>query len=273
VSEISEGARHDARVAALFTDIAVAASLAILRYDCRYVTTHEKADQSPVTVADSASEEVILRGLATVLPGVPVVSEESVEVWASTQPGREYVLVDPLDGTREFLAGRDEYTVNVALVRDGVPVVGVVAAPGLGILWRGAAGHAERLRISPGGEAHERVAIRTRPWPASERTAAVSRSHYEPASAAFLERFAPVMPVSCGSALKFCRVAEGTIDVYPRLAPTSEWDVAAGHALAVAAGGAVTAPDGSTLAYGRGAEGFRVPGFVCWGDATMARKT
>ena len=273
MSEKSKAAAHDARIAAMFTEIAVAASLAILRYDCRNVTAHQKADQSPVTVADGESEEVILRGLATVLQGLPVVSEESVEAWATRQPGPEYVLVDPLDGTREFLAGRDEYTVNIALVRDGVPVVGVVAAPGLGIVWRGATGHAERLRVSPGGEIHQRVAIRTRPWPAGERTAAVSRSHYEPASAAFLERFAPVVPVSCGSALKFCRVAEGAIDLYPRLAPTSEWDVAAGHALVVAAGGAVTAPDGSTLAYGRGTEGFRVPGFVCWGDAVMARTT
>jgi 3'(2'), 5'-bisphosphate nucleotidase len=270
VSETIQAATHDARIAALFTEIAVAASLAILRYDCRNVTTSSKADQSPVTAADNASDAVILARLAAALPGLAVVSEETV---GAAQPGREWVLVDPLDGTREFLAGRDEYTVNIALVRDGIPVVGIVAAPALGLAWRGAAGRAERLRILPAEASHAPVAIRTRAWPAGPRTAAVSRSHFEPASAAFLERFAPIEPVSCGSALKFCRVAEGAIDVYPRLAPTCEWDVAAGHALVVAAGGAVTAPDGAPLAYGRGAAGFRVPGFVAWGDAAMAGKT
>jgi 3'(2'), 5'-bisphosphate nucleotidase len=272
VNEISEVATQDARAAAIFTEIAVAAARAILRYDCRNVTIREKADASPVTAADSASEEVILRGLATMLPGVPVVSEESVDAWAAKQPGSACVLVDPLDGTREFLAGRDEYTVNIALVRDGTPVVGVVAAPALGLAWRGAAGLAERLQVLPSAALHAPVAIRTRAWPAGARTAAVSRSHFEPASAAFLEKFAPIEPVSCGSALKFCRVAEGAIDVYPRLAPTSEWDVAAGHALVVAAGGAVTTPDGVPLVYGRGETGFRVPGFVAWGDAAMARR-
>ena len=123
---------------------------------------------------------------------------------------------------------------------------------------------------APAGKPGEPVAIRTRAWPAGERLAAVSRSHFEAASAAFLDKLAPVTKVACGSALKFCRVAEGAIDVYPRLAPTSEWDIAAGHALVVAAGGAMTAPDGSVLAYGRGAHGFRVPGFVAWGDAARS---
>jgi 3'(2'), 5'-bisphosphate nucleotidase len=273
VNESAEVATHDTRIATLFTDLALAATPAILRFDCRNVTASLKADESPVTAADKASEEVILQGLAAALPGVPVVSEESVEAWTARSPGRDYVLVDPLDGTREFLAGNGEYTINIALVRDGIPVVGVVAAPALGLVWRGAAGHAQRLRLAPAGGLDQPVAIRARAWPASGRAAAVSRSHFEPASAAFLQRFAPIEPVSCGSALKFCRVAEGTIDVYPRLAPTSEWDVAAGHALVVAAGGAVMAPDGGALAYGRGAEGFRVPGFVAWGDAAMARKT
>jgi 3'(2'), 5'-bisphosphate nucleotidase len=267
VSERSRAALDDAKVAALCTDIAIMAARAILRFDCRNVTTELKADQSPVTAADQASEAVILPALAAALPGIPVVSEESADVWHDKPVGREYLLVDPLDGTREFLAGSDEYTVNIALVRDGVPVAGVIAAPALGTIWRGAAGHAERLGITL---ASEPVAIRTRAWPDGERLAAISRSHYEAASAAFLDKFTPVATVACGSALKFCRVAEGAIDVYPRLAPTSEWDIAAGHALVVAAGGAMTAPDGGMLAYGRGAHGFRVPGFVAWGDAARA---
>jgi len=152
----------------------------------------------------------------------------------------------------------------------------VIAAPALGLLWRGAVGHgAERLRFSAGrtaGRAGPADAIHTRPWPEDERVAAVSRSHYDPASAAFLERVAPVRPLSCGSALKFCRLAEGAIDVYPRLAQTSEWDVAAGHAIVVAAGGAMTAAGGGALRYGGSADGFRVPGFLAFGDPNAAQR-
>jgi 3'(2'), 5'-bisphosphate nucleotidase len=243
--------------------MAVQAGAAILRFDCRNVSTRQKGDESPVTLADEAAQTVILQGLAESFPGVPVVSEEG----ECRLAGPTFFLVDPLDGTREFLAGRDEYTVNIALVRDGVPVVGVVGAPALGLVWRGGAGRAERLSVSADGALRERAVIRTRAWP-GERVAAVSRSHYEAASAAFLQRFAPITELSCGSALKFCRVAEGAADLYPRLAPTSEWDVAAGHAVVVAAGGAMTAPDGGILGYGR--EGFRVPGFVAWGDPAIA---
>ena len=242
-----------------------------MRFDCRNVSMRRKDDQSPVTAADEAAEQVILEGLAAELPDLAVVSEESAGTWRDRRPDGDFVLVDPLDGTAEFIAGRDEYTVNIALVREGIPVVGVVAAPALGLLWCGTAGLAERMRISPSGAPQERSAIHTRAWPARERVAAISRSHYEGATAAFLERFAPVATISCGSALKFCRVAEGTIDIYPRLAPTSEWDVAAGHALVVAAGGAMTAPDGHVLYYGRGTDGFRVSGFVAWGDAAKAK--
>lgn len=252
----------DDDITALFTALTLRAAAAILRFDCRNVATRQKADRSMVTAADEAAEAAILPGLAAL--GVPVVSEES----ARGPHGGDYVLVDPLDGTAEFLAGRDEYTVNIALVRNRMPVVGVVAAPALGLIWRGAAGMAERLRVSASGDILERAAIRTRAWPA-ERIAAISRSHYEAASAEFLERLAPVTTLVCGSALKFCRLAEGVADVYPRLAPTSEWDIAAGHALVVAAGGAMTAPDGSALAYGHG-DDHRVPGFVAWGDPGRA---
>ena len=255
----------DRRTAELLTDIAFRAGAAILRFDCRNVSTRHKADESPVTLADEAAQAVILRGLADGFPGVPVVSEEADR---PESPGTTFFLVDPLDGTREFLAGRDEYTVNIALVRDGSPAVGVVGAPALGLIWRGGAGRAERVNVADGTPPGP-ATIRTRRWP-SERVAAVSRSHFEAASAAFLQRFAPITELSCGSALKFCRVAEGAADLYPRLAPTSEWDVAAGHAVVVAAGGVVTAPDGADLAYGRA--GFRVPGFVAWGDPMAARQ-
>jgi 3'(2'), 5'-bisphosphate nucleotidase len=259
-------AADDTEIAALFTELAIRAATAILRFDCRTIATRQKADRSMVTAADEAAEAAILPGLGA-LRGVPVVSEES----ARGAHSGDYLLVDPLDGTAEFLAGRDEYTVNIALVRDGAPVVGVVAAPALGLLWRGARGAAERLRIDPSGAIAERSAIRTRAWPA-QRVAAISRSHYDAASAEFLTRVAPVTTLVCGSALKFCRLAEGAADIYPRLAPTSEWDVAAGHALVVAAGGAMTAPDGSALSYGASSD-YRVPGFVAWGDPAAARNS
>ena len=265
-----EAGAADRETAQRLVAIAIRAGAAILRFDCRNVTTRDKVDQSPVTLADEAAQAVILQGLAETFPGVPVVSEEAAGEWRAKRPGRAFFLVDPLDGTREFLAERDEYTVNIALVRDGLPVAGIVAAPALGLVWSGGGGRAERVDIAPDGTARERTLIRTRPWP-RERVAAVSRSHYEAASAAFLERFAPVTEVACGSALKFCRLAEGAVDIYPRLAPTSEWDVAAGHALVAAAGGVVTAPDGKDLAYG--GEGFRIPGFVAWGDAAMAQRS
>ena len=258
-------AADDTEIAALFTALAVRAAAAILQFDCRKVASRQKADRSMVTAADEAAEAAILPGLAA-LHGIPVVSEESTR---EAHAG-DYVLVDPLDGTAEFLGGRDEYTVNIALVRGGVPAIGVIAAPALGLVWRGAAGTAERLRVSDTGEIVERIAIRTRAWPA-QRVATISRSHYEPASAEFLQRFAPVTTLVCGSALKFCRLAEGVADIYPRLAPTSEWDVAAGHALVVAAGGAMAAPDGRALMYGRG-EDHRVPGFVAWGDPAAATR-
>lgn len=265
----------DAGLAELFTGIAIKASAAILAIDFRHAGTRLKSDSSPVTAADEAAQAVILQELARVLPDIPVVSEEAAGDWQGRQLDGEFVLVDPLDGTAEFIAGRLEYTVNIALVRAGAPAVGLVAAPALGLIWRGATDHgAERLRFSlrDRAPAQAAVPIHTRPWPAQERVAAISRSHFDAASAAFLDRIAPVKPVESGSSLKFCRLAEGAIDVYPRLAPTCEWDVAAGHAVVVAAGGAVMTPDGNALQFGRAAEGFRVPGFIAWGDPAAGRR-
>jgi len=266
----------DARLAEALTGIAIEASAAILQVDFRKAGVRRKADNSAVTLADEAGQSVILDGLTRLVPGTPVVSEEALHDWQGREPPAEFLLVDPLDGTVEFIAGRLEYTVNIALVRNGNPVVGVVAAPALGLIWRGATDSgAERLRFSAGGKAGRRyraTPIHTRPWPDDERVAAVSRSHFDAVSASFLQRVAPVKEVAFGSALKFARLAEGAIDIYPRLAPTSEWDVAAGHAVVVAAGGVVVAPDGGPLRYGRWHVGFRVEGFTVWGDAAAARK-
>lgn len=228
-----------------------------------------KPDQSPVTAADEASETVILQGLTQILPKIPVVAEESASAAAPANLTGSFVIVDPLDGTREFLAGRDEFTINLAIVTRGLPVAGIIAAPKQGQLWRGVIGHgAERLRLS-GGSSGPAEAISTRPWPDAP-VAVVSRSHMDAATDKFVSALGPTTRVPCGSAIKFCHIAEGTADIYPRLATTCEWDVAAGHALVVAAGGLVTAPLGIPLTYGRAAENFRVPAFVAWGDPGKA---
>lgn len=255
---------HDGENASLLdalTRLAAEASAAIL--SLARPSVRQKADASPVTEADLAAEATILAGLATIAPGVGVVSEESVSAEMPAPKGL-FFLVDPLDGTREFIAGRDEYTVNIALIDGGRPLLGVVTAPALGLAWRGRPGHAERLRLDLTGE----TPIRTRPWPASGPRALVSRSHLDAASTALLGRLGGVSQSECGSAVKFCRLAEGAADLYPRLAPTREWDVAAGHAVLAAAGGAVLTPDGAPLRYGQA--GFLIPAFVAVGDPATA---
>jgi 3'(2'), 5'-bisphosphate nucleotidase len=252
------------------TEIVSRAAGAILAIDPAALATQHKADHSPVTTADLAAQSVIAEGLARAVPELPVIGEETAGPQPSFAPGAAFALVDPLDGTREFIAGRPEYTVNVAVVRDGVPVLGVVAAPALGMIWRGIVGTgAERMRLSPGqtlAAARERVPIATRRRPADGVVAAVSRSHFDAATDAFLQRFTVASRLVSGSALKFCRVAEGAADIYPRLAPTSEWDLAAGHAIVVAAGGTVTDRSGQPLTYGHRQQRFLVPGFVAFGD-------
>ena len=230
-----------------------------------------KADQSPVTAADEASEAEILQGLARLLPGVPVVSEEMSGRQAPPKLDGSFILVDPLDGTREFIAGRDEYTVNVAIVTNGAPIAGIVSAPKQHKVWRGVVGRgAERLRMLADG-ADQPQAIRTRQWPAAQAVALVSRSHLDPATEAFVAKLGPMARDESGSAIKFCRIAEGAADVYPRLGTTCEWDVAAGHALVAAAGGIVTDAKGAPLNFGNAAGNFRIPAFIAWGDAGKAK--
>ncbi|MBV8110033.1 MAG: 3'(2'),5'-bisphosphate nucleotidase CysQ, partial [Hyphomicrobiales bacterium] len=171
---------------------------------------------------------------------------------------------------------RDEFTINLALVSGGCPRLGIIAAPAWGVLWRGIAGRgAERLRLAPGapaGAGHGRSAIRTRSSPPSGLVAVVSRSHLEPQTQALLARLPIADRRACGSAVKFGQIAEGSADVYPRLSATCEWDVAAGHAVVVAAGGAVVTPEGAPLTYGRAFESFRVPAFVAWGDPSAVSR-
>jgi 3'(2'), 5'-bisphosphate nucleotidase len=260
----------DTRLLDELSSIVSAAGAAILATRVGPLAVRAKADDSPVTAADHASEVVLLEGLSSVLPGISVVSEEAVTGAPPAALSGTFVLVDPLDGTRELLAGRDEFTINVAIVNEGRPRLGIVAAPARGILWRGIVGRgAERLVLAagaPASAARERRAIHARPRPRSGLVAAVSRSHLDAQTAAFLTRLPTVQRLACGSAVKFCQLAEGVADVYPRLSTTCEWDVAAGHALLAAAGGMVTTPEGGALTYGQIGAEFRVPAFVAWGD-------
>jgi 3'(2'), 5'-bisphosphate nucleotidase len=227
-----------------------------------------KADGSPVTSADEAAEAVIADGLARLRGSFPVVSEESAE--GTTLPAKSdcYYLVDPLDGTKEFIAGRDEYTVNIALLSEGFPVLGVITAPALGLIWRGIVGRsAERLEFVA-EKALSPKPIHSRSAPAGELIVMVSRTHLDAPTEAYLQRLPHTRRIGCGSSLKFCRVAEGAADHYPRLGPTMDWDIAAGHAILVAAGGIVTQPDGSPLKYGTA--GLLIPSFLAWGNPARA---
>lgn len=249
-------------------DLASSAGARILEIAARGEPPRTKPDASPVTAADEIAESILLEGLAKILPGVPVVAEESVSRQAPVAPASTYLLVDPVDGTREMIAGRAEYTVNVALVEDHAPVFGVIYAPALKALYAGGDGAARRAALAPGArfDRNSLSPIHTRPRPA-RLVALVSRSHPDAASDRFLAGFPLEKKIPLGSSLKFARLAEGEADVYARLATVNEWDIAAGHALLAAAGGAVTAPDGSPLAYGTRGNDFRVNGFVAWGAA------
>jgi 3'(2'), 5'-bisphosphate nucleotidase len=272
---VGDTLRDQALIDAL-TGIVSRAAAAILKARAGALATRHKADRSPVTAADEASEAVILAGLAHVLPGVPVVSEEAGAT--AELAGDAYVLVDPLDGTRELVAGRDEFCVNIALVTSGRTSLGLIASPALGLIWRTGAQGAERLTLAPGADpknATERSPIRTRPWPRTGAIAAISRSHLDARTQAFLERLPPTERIASGSALKLCRLAEGKADIYPRLSPVCQWDLAAGDAIVTAAGGLVTTPQGSSqgspLTYDMTTERFLVDGFIAWGDPSAPK--
>lgn len=252
------------------TSVVSRAAAAVLIARATGLASRTKTDLSPVTAADDAAEAVILEGVRRLLPGVPIVSEEAAERAAPAPVDRDFVLIDPVDGTRELLAGRDEFSINVAVISGGRPTLGIIAAPARGLIWRTAsAGGAERLRLRPGAgadAAQDRTLIRSRRYSGGILIAAVSRSHLDAQTEALLARLPKVERLASGSAVKLCWVAEGAADLYPRLAPTHEWDVGAGHAIVVAAGGMVVTADGRPLSYGRAAQGFVVPGFVAWGD-------
>ncbi len=251
------------------TDLVVRAGAAILSLNRAAMKVVGKADGSPVTEADLAADRIIAEGLEWLIPDIPALSEECAHL-AKPPYGGSFFLIDPLDGTREFVAGRNEFTVNLALVTNGTPLLGIIGAPALGLIWRGLVGRgAERLTTGKGSVTEP---IHTRPLPTRGEPwiVAVSRSHGDIRTEAFIDARPGAIRQKLGSAVKFGRVAEGGADIYPRLAPTSEWDVAAGHAVVTAAGGKVTDAQGADLKFGGGREGFIVPEFIAWGDPTAA---
>ena len=252
------------------TELVAQAGAAILAVDRAAMRIEGKADGSPVTEADLAADRIIKDGLTRLAPRVPALSEERAQQAEPFYEG-SFFLIDPLDGTKEFVAGRAEFTVNLALVTNGTPVLGIISAPALGLIWRGLVGRgAERLA----GDGTTRAApIHTRHLPQAGNpwTVAVSRSHGDARTEAFIESRPGAIRQVLGSSVKFCRVAEGAVDIYPRLAPTHEWDIAAGHAIVTAAGGKVTDPQGAELRFGKGARDFIVPAFIAWGDPSAAR--
>jgi 3'(2'), 5'-bisphosphate nucleotidase len=245
-------------------EVAAAAGRAAMAfYGSSHVT--QKADSSPLTLADTAAHEAIVSGLRALWPEIPILSEESPEPDSAARARwRRLWMVDPIDGTKEFIKQSEQFTVNIALIEDGEPVLGVIHAPVSGVSYAARKGGAAALVHRPGGAPQP---IRTRRADPARIVIAASRDHAGPEVQNLLARFDGATTIAMGSALKFCLVAEGRADVYPRLLPTMEWDTAAGQCILEAAGGGVVDLERRRLAYNK-REGLRNPGFVAFGDGT-----
>lgn len=247
----------DAAMLAVFERLAREAGAAIMAYyalDCRL---DDKSDASPLTAADLAADGVICAGLRLAYPEITLISEEQSATHHTAKADR-FFLVDPLDGTKEFLSRNGQFTVNIALIEHGMAVAGVVFAPALNRMFLGAKGLGS---IETDGYGTKAIHVRKAP---ESPVAVASRSHRSPETDAFLAARNITQCVSAGSSLKFCLVAAGEADLYPRFGPTMEWDTAAGHAVLEAAGGKVLSPDGSTFVYGK--TNYRNGDFIAWGQ-------
>ena len=267
---------YEALAAALLPVVLAAGSIELQHYNAS-VEVKTKSDNSPVTVADQEAEAIILAALAKIEPDIPVVAEEAASAGNIPQIGTRFFLVDPLDGTKEFIHQRGEFTVNIALIDEARPIFGIVYAPVMSELYvtlgpdRAAAA---RVTVDQSEAAQEGVlcldncglmAISCRQMDMGSLTVIASRSHGNEATEAFLENYKVAERISAGSSLKFCLLARGDGDLYPRLAPTMEWDTAAGHAILAAAGGSVTMLDGTPFRYGKTEVDYLNPGFIAWG--------
>lgn len=250
------------------TEIALAAG-EVLRRMQGGVEARWKDDGTPTTGADLAAERLILRRLRASWPAIPIVAEETA---CTAAAGRLFFLADPLDGTKCYLAGEDEYTVNIALVADGRPVAGVLLAPALGRVWRAGEG-AQGARFDPASPgALAWAPLRTRPAPEIGAVALVSRRHGDAASEAAIAGLTRPERRCASSAVKFGLVAAGEADLYVRCARTMEWDTAAGDAVVTAAGGTVVGPDGAPLTYGHRERGYANGCFAALGDPALAAR-
>ncbi len=239
--------------------LALEAGVVILRLYHRNIAVKHKADASPVTEADEAADALIVAGLAQGAPGIAIISEESVsQDHLPDISGGRFWLVDPLDGTKEFIAGTDEFTVNIALIENGSPVLGALHAPALGACYL-----ADGKGAFFVGKDGHREPIRARSVPPEGAVVVASRNHRDAETDAFIARHRTSSITSAGSSLKFGLLARGEADLYPRFGRTMEWDTAAGHAVLAAAGGSVTRVDGTALRYGK--PGLDNPAFVARG--------
>ena len=240
--------------------IADAASEKVMSIYMTDFKVNYKADESPITAADIASHNVIVEGLSNLSQDIPILSEEGAEIpWSERKHWQRFWLIDPIDGTKDFTQRTDEFTVNIALIENGEPILGVVTAPALkeaywGLRGEGAykrdnTGHVQRISVAPPGEAKRVVA---------------SKNHLNEDTKAFIDKLGAHELVQAGSSLKFCKIAEGHADIYPRLAPTCEWDTGAAHAVLSAAGGKVETLEGKPLQYGK--EDVLNPHFIASGD-------
>jgi 3'(2'), 5'-bisphosphate nucleotidase len=243
-------------------DIAYAAGDAIMVVYRTDFDSERKDDGSPVTLADTAAEAIILPGLRALTPNIPVVSEEEhAEGSSPTEIGNRFWVVDPLDGTREFLKRNDEFTVNIGLIENNIPIFGVLYAPALNLMYAGTLNGGATLIEGDKPES----AITCREVPEDGLDVLVSRSHsINESLEEYLKDETVRNRIPQGSALKFGRLAEGVADIYPRFGPTCEWDTGAGHAIVLAAGGSLTMMDGSIFNYGKTPK-FLNPGFVAFG--------
>lgn len=248
-------------VGAALAEICEAAGKLILPLWGAGITVDRKADESPVTEADRRGEAFILEALARAFPGVPVISEEDASEFGTPDAiGPRFFLVDPLDGTKAFVRGDPNFTVNIGLIQDGRPVAGAVVAPPTEETW-----------FTEGGQAFKRIKggraepARVRPWPEGSAIALISHTMKIEEQDSLAAQYGFSVRQAMDSSIKFCRIAEGSADIYPRHGPTMEWDIAAAHAVLEAAGGTVTSLDGAPFVYGKADAGFRNGFFVAKG--------
>ncbi len=261
-SSMTDNADQLARTLAL---ICAEAAKPVMEVYAKDFTPEQKEDRSPVTEADKRAEVVILEMLERLVPGIPVMAEEQMSEGIGCDTSGDFFLVDPVDGTKEFIKKNGEFTINIGLIRDRKPVVGCVYAPALDKIYLGGR-QAFAATLSPGDAFDPKALapIATRTPPAHGLTAVMSRSHADPRTQDFADAHNVVEKISAGSSLKFCRVAEGSADLYPRFAPTMEWDTAAGHAVLNAAGGCVTTPEGEDFLYAKEDTSYLNGHFIGW---------